>query len=220
MTSSGADATDLIRRRVINVVGHELRTPVTTVRGLVELLLEASEDETRDVILPALLRNARRTEELLDDLLIAGGVTTAQPVDGVVALDLDEVVAETTTGTAVRVDGSAPGRVLAHRETVARALRHLVANADQYHDREPYLHFRVAPGEVITEIVTPIDHAVPDVELSFEVFFRGEAAVTRSAGIGIGLPVARALARVDGGDVEVDQTEERILTRLRLPEAP
>lgn len=219
MISPGSDATDLVRRRVINVVGHELRTPVTTVRGLAELLVHVPEDEARDVIIPALVRNARRSEDLLDDLLVAGGVTTAHPVDDAAPVDLDAMVAEATAGTAVRVDGAAPSPVLGHRETITRALRHLVANADQYNDGGPVLHFLDAPDAVVIEIVTPVDHEVPDIELGFEVFFRGEAAVTRHPGIGIGLPVARALARLDGGDVEVEQGAGRFVTRLRLPES-
>ena len=62
------DALDLARRRFVNVVGHELRTPVTTLRGLSEELILATEEELRDLA-PAILRSARRVETLLDDLL-------------------------------------------------------------------------------------------------------------------------------------------------------
>jgi len=59
------DALDLARRRFVNVVGHELRTPVTTLRGLSEELADATEDELRDLT-PAIVRNARRVEALVD----------------------------------------------------------------------------------------------------------------------------------------------------------
>ena len=63
----------------MNVVGHELRTPLTTIRGLAELLGDASEEELRETLIPALVRNARRAERLLDDLLIAGEIDVARP---------------------------------------------------------------------------------------------------------------------------------------------
>ena len=44
---AGSEDLDLLRRRVVNVVGHELRTPVTTVRGLAESLAAAEDEETR-----------------------------------------------------------------------------------------------------------------------------------------------------------------------------
>ena len=43
--------------------------------------------------------------------------------------------------------------------------------------------------------------------------------MTRAAGLGVGLPVARALARMDGGDVTIHQDGNRVVTRLMLPSA-
>jgi signal transduction histidine kinase len=219
MTSSPADATDLVRRRVINVVGHELRTPITTVRGLAELLADADDAEARDVIIPALIRNARRSEDLLDDLLIVSEIKTAYPVDEATALDLGTLADQLTEHTVVRVEGRPDGLAVGHRDLVLRALQHLVSNAVKYHEDEPWIRFESDESTVSAVVVTPVTGVVADVELSFEVFFRGESAVTRSAGLGIGLPAARALARVDGGDVEIDSTDTRFVARLRLPRA-
>src|SRR5258706_7445207 len=75
----GLDELDAIRRRVVNVVGHALRTPVTTMVGMANAL-EATEDgPTRAMLVDRLARNASRVERLLDDLLLAAGVSTAAP---------------------------------------------------------------------------------------------------------------------------------------------
>lgn len=223
MPSTGAEDTDLVRRRVINVVGHELRTPITTVRGLADQLahlLEGSVDgEAVDVVLPALVRNARRAEELLDDLLIASEVTTAHPVEPSTSVDLDAIVREVVDDAELTVEGSAPRPAQAHRTLVTRALGHIVSNATRYHDGRPSLHFEADEDTVSVVVVTPVSGEIPDLELSFEVFFRGEDAVTRSPGIGVGLPAARALARVDGGDVTLEQDRHQVITRLTLPGA-
>lgn len=219
MSSPTQQDTDLIRRRVINVVGHELRTPITTVRGLAELLDGADEIEARDVIIPALIRNARRSEDLLDDLLIVSEIKTAHPVDDATDIDLGEIAHTLCDHTVVRVDGEPDALAHGHRDMALRALQHLVSNAVKYHEDEPSIRFESDADTVTAVVVTPVTGEVRDVELSFEVFFRGEAAVTRSAGLGIGLPAARALARVDGGDVQVESTPTEFVARLVLPRA-
>lgn len=217
MTTPPPDALDLIRRRVINVVGHELRTPITTVRGLAELLVDADPEEARTVIIPALVRNSRRSEELLDDLLIVSEVKTAHPVEKADAIDLGEIARSVTRHTVVRVEGAPDGPAYGHGDLVTRALRHLVSNAVKYHQSDPWIHFESDEDDVTAVVVTPVDGQIDDVESTFELFFRGESAVTRAAGLGIGLPAARSLARVDGGDVSVESTPTRFTARLRLP---
>ncbi len=221
MTALGAEDLDLVRRRVINVVGHELRTPLTTIRGLADLLPDASDEELRETLIPALVRNARRAERLLDDLLIAGEVDTAFPTEPAQHVDLGAIVAEMAADTALEIEDGPDGLVLGHPDAIAHAVRHLVDNADQYADGTPSLRYEHDESSIILVITTPIDREVPDLALGFELFFRGESAVTRAAGLGVGLPIARALARMDGGDVTIDQVSDTdaVITRLTLPRA-
>lgn len=219
MTALGPEALEFVRDRVVHVVGHELRTPLTTVRGLAELLAGASEEELRETLIPALVRNARRAERLLDDLLIAAEIDTARPTDPPAPVDLGALLAEATRGTRVVVQGEPSGPVLAHVDAVTHAVGHLVDNAEQYADDPPLVRFEAGGGTVVAVFETPVDHDMPDLELGFELFFRGEKAVTRSAGLGVGLPVARALARMDGGDLTIHQDGRTVVTRLMLPSA-
>jgi signal transduction histidine kinase len=221
MTTPGPEALDLVRRRVVNVVGHELRTPLTTVRGLAELLADAPEEELRETLIPALVRNARRAERLLDDLLIAAEVDTARPIDAPEPIDLAEVVATATRDTDVVVDGAPGGEVLGHRDQIAHAVEHLLDNARRYGDHTPEVAYEHDDDTVTVILRTPVERAVPsaELELAFELFFRGEHAVTRAAGLGVGLPVARALARMDGGDVTIAAEDDLVVSRLTLPRA-
>src|SRR5439155_9177099 len=90
---------DAIRRRVVNVVGHALRTPVTTIAGMTAALESATDEETRRTLVDGLARNARRMERLLDDLLVAAGVSTALPVDVPSAVSIRDAVQEAWTAT-------------------------------------------------------------------------------------------------------------------------
>lgn len=219
MTTLGPDALDLVRRRVVNVVGHELRTPLTTIRGLAELMTDATDDELRETLIPALVRNARRAEQLLDDLLIAGEIDTARPTVPAAEIDLASVVADAAAGTDVEVRQATVPPVVGHRDQIVHAVAHLVENARQYADGPPVVGFEWGDDSVSVVVRTPVDRTPPPVELElgFELFFRGEQAVTRAAGLGIGLPVARALARMDGGDVTIADDEGDVVTRLTLP---
>lgn len=219
MTALGPEALEFVRDRVIHVVGHELRTPLTTVRGLAELLVDASDEERRETLIPALVRNARRAERLLDDLLIAAEIDTARPTEPAAPVDLGSVVADATAGTSLTVDGAPAGPVLAHADAVVHSVDHLVTNAEQYGDGPSTVRFESEPDLVAVVFETPVEHDGLDPELSFELFFRGEQAVTRAAGLGIGLPVTRALARMDGGDLTVHQDAGAFVARMTLPRA-
>ena len=217
MTALGPEALEFVRDRVIHVVGHELRTPLTTVRGLAELLVDAPDEELHETLIPALIRNARRAERLLDDLLIAAEIHTARPTDPAVPVDLGALLAEATADTPITVEGTPAGPAIAHRDAVAHALDHLVDNAEQYGDGPSTVRFEADEGSVTVVVETPVDHELADLQLSFELFFRGEQAVTRAAGLGIGLPVARALAQMDGGDLTIGQDGDTVVARLTLP---
>lgn len=219
MNASSPETLDFVRDRVVHVIGHELRTPVTTVRGLAELFETATDEEIRETLVPALLRNARRAERLLDDLLVAAEISTVRPTEAPAVVDLAEVVTEAVLGTDVRVDGWPVDRVLGHRDSALRAVGHLVQNAISYNDGEPTVRFENDDATITVVVVTPVSREIPDLQLGFELFFRGEDAVTRAPGLGVGMAAAKALAQLDGGTVTIDQHDGRVETRLALPRA-
>ena len=211
---AAAEDLDLLRRRVVNVVGHELRTPVTTVRGLAESLVDVEDDETRRTLTDALVRSAVRLERLVDDLLLASGVFTASPVGDVVAVDLADAVRR--AGWPAPVDGT--GVATARVEAVDRLLEPIIDNARRHGDP---VEVRIAThGD---RVVLDVESAGPelaegDVVLLCEPFFRGEAAVMTAPGLGLGLAVARTIARAEGGDVHAHaRAGGGLVVRLELP---
>lgn len=199
---------------MVNVVGHELRTPVTTVRGLAESLVDVEDDETRRTLTDALVRSAVRLERLVDDLLLASGVFTASPVGDVVAVDLADAVRRAGWPAPVEGTGVAAARV----EAVDRLLEPIIDNARRHGDP---VEVRIARhGD---RVVLDVESAGPelaegDVVLLCEPFFRGEAAVMTAPGLGLGLAVARTIARAEGGDVHAHaRAGGGLVVRLELP---
>jgi signal transduction histidine kinase len=216
-------AVDLLRRRVLNVVGHELRTPITTLRGLAELLGEPTDPAAEAELHEAIKRTARRTEALLDDLLLATGVSTALPVGDPVATP----VAATAREAWAAIEGGPPGEltvegdavVLAPKGVVRRLLDAVLDNAARYGSGPFDVEVR-DDGERVVVIVRDCGPGIPAAELPLvtEPFFRGERAVLTHHSLGLGLAVVHALVAHDEGDVQVRNREGGgVEVELRLP---
>lgn len=205
---------DLLRRRVLNVVGHELRTPVTTLTGLAMQLQSAPDEAARAEITDALVRTAQRVDHLLRDLLLAAEVTTLVPVGDPEPIDLAALARELWPHPA---DVHGEGRALARPASARGALAALLDNA-AVHGEAP-VSIAVDGGTVQVSSGGP-QLGEDDVALACELFYRGERAVTAAAGLGVGLAIARTLARADGGDVTVEGgTGGGMVARLVLPAA-
>lgn len=202
------EALNRARARFVAVVGHELRTPVTTLRGLAEELPDADLDTVRDLA-PAIVRSARRVESLLDDLLLATDITTVLPVGEPEVVDL--VAIAQATWDALEVDselelsGDTEAEVWMREGAGDTLLERVLDNARRY-GKPPY-QLQATSGDERVRIVISSEGAAlqpDDVHLAFELFYRGEAAVTSAPGFGLGLPVARALARQHDGELTIE----------------
>lgn len=200
------------RGRFIAVAGHELRTPVTTLRGLAEELAGAVDPPDAAALAqlaPAILRGARRIEVLLDDLLLATDITTALPVGDPEPIELVSTAAaiwDAMDGPeALELSGTPEVDAMMRPGAADTLLERVLDNARRYGSAPFVLDARTKGGRVHLRISNAGAELVPDdVGLAFELFYRGEAAVTSAPGFGIGLPVARALARQDGGDLWIE----------------
>jgi signal transduction histidine kinase len=84
-------------------------------------------------------------------------------------------------------------------------LERVLDNAMRY-SAPPYGFDATVKGDRIQITVSSegAELSADDVHLAFELFYRGEGAVTSAPGFGLGLPVARALARQHGGDLHLE----------------
>jgi len=212
---------DAIRRRVINVVGHALRTPVTTMAGMAAALEAADDEETRSVLVAGLARNAKRVEMLLDDLLVAAGVSTALPVGEPRPVDVHGVVRSAWEhlggAEALVIEGPAPSTTIVE-DAFARIVHEVLDNAAKYGDGSVRVTVVAGASRTCIEICsigdTPSDE---EIRHAFELLYRGEHAVMASPGLGIGLPVARALARAHGADVLLERRGNEVVATIDLP---
>ena len=206
--SQSLRALDEMKNAFLEAVSHELRTPLTSVLGAAVTLQKKRDEmseETEDGMFDSLVRNARKLERLLSDLLdldrLLRGVlrprleptdinwlvtTSVEEVDAgdhPVALDVEEIVAS--------ID--AP--------KVQRIIENLVANAVKYTPAGTRIWVKVKRTE--GGIVLSVEDEGPGVrpefkQNAFEPFRRGNQAM-HSPGTGIGLALVSRFAELHGG---------------------
>ncbi|MEP6463847.1 MAG: HAMP domain-containing sensor histidine kinase [Frankiaceae bacterium] len=190
---------------------HELRSPLTSLRTMLEVARAHPRVPGERSVATELLPDVLRLTRLVDDLLILARLDASPPPASSRVVDLaalaTEVVADTDlpasgqpAGPAVIVTGQ--GTAAADPDAVRRILRNLVDNARRHASAQ--VQISVAPGAV-----TVIDDGggigPADTERIFERFTRLDDARTRdSGGSGLGLAIARELARRGGGDLTVN----------------
>lgn len=215
---------DALRKRVMAVVGHELRTPVTTLRGLAEALPGAADDEIRDEIAPAMARLAARVESLLDDLLVAADLSTVLPVGRPRPAAVEQAVqvawADLGHDGDLAVEGDVAARAIVPPGSLPRMLAPVLDNAAKYGKGVVEVRIARAPGTVTVDVesVGPPVSSI-DLALAFEPFYRGELAVTTAPGLGVGLAVCRTLVEQAGGAVELRAAGDAggVVATVRLP---
>lgn len=205
----------------MNVVGHELRTPVSTVRGLADELEQRAGD---DEVVAALARNARRLDELVHDLLLAAAIGTVVPVAEPEPVDLAAALREAWARTGrdeveISIEGSATA--LARPVVAAKTLDVLVDNALK-HGTAPFeARLAVEGDRAVLELCNAGDTLDSgDLALALEAFYRSEHGVTNAPGLGLGLAIAHTLATADRGTLALRSAEGGgVVARLDLPAA-
>jgi signal transduction histidine kinase len=212
------------QRRFVADAGHELRSPLTTLTGVLEL---AERDDGR--IDPDTLRAAQAEAERLG-ALIGDLLLLARSDEGGLALrreevDLDDVVdaerARLRATTSLAVEASlTPVKVRGDREALVRLVRNLADNAA----RHARTRVRLATAEDDGHAVLDVADDGPGVpagerERIFDRFVRlDEARGRKAGGTGLGLAIVRQIAHEHGGTVEVtDAPAGGALFRVRIP---
>lgn len=221
---AAARAADARSRRFVADAAHQLRTPVTGLHTCAEALLRGPEDTERDRLLAHVVREAHRAGELVSGLLKMARLDEGEPVApercDVVALCADEVdrawALSPQLDIIVRV-GRLPGPVLADPNVLREILANLLENASR-HARQTIRVEVTAEAAMLQVRVVDDGPGVPP-ELESRMFDRFVSLDGRG-GSGLGLPIARALARAHGGDLGYEVGAGFVLGVPLVPTGP
>jgi two-component system, OmpR family, phosphate regulon sensor histidine kinase PhoR len=225
---------ETMRRDFVANVSHELKTPLTAIRGMVETVIEDPEmpRETERRFLDRVREQSLRLSALVTDLLTLARVESNEgrlelaPVD-VVALAreaarrIGEACAASGLGFSAELPGG-PEVLDSDEEALRQILDNLLDNARKYTPRGGRVTLRVASeaGETRLEVSdTGIGIAPEDQERVFERFYRVDKARSRElGGTGLGLSIVKHLAQSLGGRVSLTSELGRGSTfRVHLP---
>ncbi|MDG4773395.1 HAMP domain-containing sensor histidine kinase [Solwaraspora sp. WMMD792] len=222
------------RRAMVSDVAHELRTPLTNIRAW----LEAAQDGLAPVdprTLALLTEEATLLQHVIDDLrdLAAAdaGTFTLHPEPTFVGDVLTQVVeanqgAATAAGVALRLAVHGDPEVTVDPVRLRQLVGNLVGNAVRHTPAGGSVTVDCAvhgDGWLTVEVVdTGVGIGADDLPKLFDRFWRTDASRSRSTGgSGLGLPIARQLARAHGGDITVASEPGRgTHVTVRIPAQP
>jgi two-component system OmpR family sensor kinase len=207
-------------QRLSAEVAHELNTPLSGLRAEAELALRptASRAEQRDA-LHQVLRSTDRMSSVISTLLSAareGADHSPGSCDAAEALELavEGVASQAATGgVAIRTAiPDPPPLVGSDREMVAQALHPLLENAIRHAAAVVAIELERGDGYSVFKVCD--DGPGVEAEQATRIF---EAGASTHGGAGLGLPLARRLARACTGDVVLVATDHGACFELRLP---
>jgi len=203
--------------RIVEILSHELRSPITTIHLGTKVLRGAGRDistPVRNEVVAAVEEEAERLYRLVEDLLaVARHDQGAQPLPSA-PLSLQHwlptiVGAELHAEPGLRVRMAIPPDlppVIADDGALAQVMRNLLRNAVRYAgDGMPVeiVGRRAGPGSIELEVLDRGQGlAANEADRLFEPFYRSEAAEAAGSGAGLGLAAARSLLRAMNGTIE------------------
>ena len=213
------------RRHLLTAVGHDLRTPLASVRVIVEALADGMVDDPETVA--RYLRTAEgdlnSLSHLVDDLFMlahleAGGVELERQPNS-----MADLISDTLESFALRAQRQevalrgepGPSADVADFDAryIERALANLVENALRYTPPGGQVVLRteaVSDGLCVKVADTGPGIAEADVSRVFDRFYRGEASRSRATGgSGLGLAIVKGIVESHGGSVAVETARDR-----------
>jgi PAS domain S-box-containing protein len=227
-------ALDRRKDEIVSVVSHDLRTPLTSIIGYLDLVLEQHPDDEEGRFLAVARRNADRLLKIVTDLLLISRAQSRRLQLDLGTVDLLRLAAETAQGLEPRASAGGvriavtgkPVSIVADEARLAEVLENLISNAVKFTPRDGRVEVRLGPadggGAVLEVADTGIGIPEDEQQYLFEQFFRASTAGGQSTeGAGLGLAICKAVVDAHGGEIEVDSEPERGTTfRVLLPARP
>ncbi|WP_035855886.1 sensor histidine kinase [Cryptosporangium arvum] len=212
-------------------ITHELRTPVTSIQGYLELLADSGDPGLAAEFMEPIQRNGDRLVAVVNHL-IAGTRSDATALPVVLApMDLGAIADAATRacaslaeahGVTLRLTDGEPVPLEADAALLTRAVEQLVRNAVLFTPPGGHVTVDVPGGPVAGVTVTDDGVGVPPDELPyvFDRFYRGRYAREQAVpGVGLGLALARQLVGAHGGELHLTSSGGVTTAGLVLPAA-
>lgn len=226
------------RREFIGNVSHELKTPIFSIQGFTETLLDGAlnDEEVNRTFLNKILRNVTRLENLARDLSAITKIETGEMQMSAEALDLQAIFSEVHESVELKAEKKGitvhstvpedPSMVFGDRDRIRRVLVNLADNAIKYNNEGGTVHLRAVPASA-DEITISVDDdgiGIPPEDISrlTERFYRVDKSRSRNqGGTGLGLAIVKHILKAHGQELQIESKRgEGSTFRFQLPTTP
>ena len=212
----------------IGIVSHELKTPLTTVKGYMDLLSLVEDTQPRTLYVQKALHSLKKLENLIKDLLDVSKIRSGQLELNICEFDISILLEETITAMQMvssshriirkGITGNLP--IQADRQRIEQVLFNLISNAIKYSPGEKEVHVYIERTE--TELIINIKDfgkGVPEEEQTniFERFYRGKDLSVHISGFGLGLYICRDIIIRHNGRIAVESGGKGSVFYFSLP---
>jgi len=225
---------DKVKDDFLGMLSHELRTPITPIKGYIELLRDHVEEETlREKALDVLTRQSDHLEQLLTDLLDLTAVTAGRLTIDSMPCDLNREVravvdAVGSVGRDKEIEMSltiCAGKPMlrADPRRFRQIVRNIICNSLKFSARGSVIEVATSCQAGVCGVSVAdrgIGISAEDQKNIFDDFHQIDGSITRQySGLGIGLALAKKLCEVMGGHITVEsQQGEGSVFTVDLPE--
>ena len=215
---------DNMRKEFVADVSHELKTPITSIMGYADTLLEGEyEKEIQDRFLGVVSSEAKRMARLVNDLLTLSKYDNKQNKCEKTEFDLGELVKQTQENLTLEIQKKKQNvecyvtanvpMVYADKYGIERVVINILTNSIKYTPDGG--NIKIYVGFVYNDAyIKIIDNGIgiPEKDLSriFERFYRVDKARTRAlGGTGLGLSIAKEILDQNGGSIDIKSIPEK-----------
>ncbi len=221
---------DRLRDEFLSIAGHELRSPITSIRGLAQLLRRRWAQMEPERITASLASITEQTEQmalLVDELLDVSRIRSGrlalvkEPCDLVALLRTAVERAAPQREGAILLHAPEPLRIAGDAGRLLQVFTNLIDNAAKYSEPRSPVHVTALRDRGwATVVVRDSGIGIPAdaLERLFERFYRAENAAQHAGGLGLGLYICREIVERHGGTIAAASTPgEGSLFTVRLP---
>ena len=213
---------ELERRKdeFISIASHELKTPITTLKGFIQLLLRKFERQGMPEALPTLTRmeaQVNRLTRLIDELLDASKIHAGrldyeeEPVDLAALLrETVELLQATSSTHTLIARGTRQAWIMGDKDRLGQALTNLITNAIKYSPQANKVDLSIsASNKTVTLRVRDYGIGIPKAHQKdiFDRFYRAPGGLKTFSGLGMGLYITHEIVKRHGGEITMESEE-------------
>jgi PAS domain S-box-containing protein len=213
---------ELERRKdeFISMASHELKTPITTLKGFIQLLLRKFERQGIPEVVPLLTKmeaQINRLTKLIDDLLDASKIQAGrldyeeEPVDLAALLrETVELLQATSPTHTLSISGTRQAWIMGDQDRLGQVLTNLVTNAIKYSPQANKVDLSItASNKTVTLRVRDYGVGIPKAHQQniFDRFYRVPGGHKAFSGLGLGLYITHEIVKRHGGEITVESEE-------------